>query len=57
MILPGWAEDIDSLESCLGFTAVRHIGRMNVEIPGLHQELLVSTNVFLLALQNDENLL
>ena len=57
MILPGRGEDIDSLESSLGFPSVLHIGRMNADITGLHQELLVSTNVLLFPLQNNENLL
>jgi hypothetical protein len=30
---------------------------MNADVTGLHQELLVPADVFLLALQNDENLL
>ncbi len=57
MILPWRGKNIDPLESGFGFTSVLHIGRMNADIAGLHQELLVTADVFLLTLQHDENLL
>jgi hypothetical protein len=57
MILPGRGKTIYSFESSLGFTSLLYIRRVSADIAGLHQELLIPANVFLLALQHDENLL
>ena len=57
IIFPRRREDIDPLDHSLGCGSVLHVRRVNADVTGLHEELLVPADVFFLTFQKDLNLL